>query len=350
MMDTDSTGDSQAALPPTYSFWHGTFIIHGSVLSRIMMDVLGFGVIALMTALLSRFVSRAYGIDLSIPSAPFQVAGAILGFLLVLRLNAGHDRWWEGRKLWGGIVNQSRNLAILGLAYGSNDHHWRVQFIKWVAAFPHTMRRFLRNESEVPELSRLLTNDDIERLMANAHMPNAVSKKIALLLNEVNGNPMSGFAFQEAERQRSLMIDHLGGCERILKTPLALSSAIQVRQFIFMFLIFLPFSLLNDVSEVSSQTSNSIHRIWLVPLFIMLLAYMLLALDRIGMELQNPFDVRRIDFLPLDEICIAIEKDLLELLHDDDLHHYVAPAVADVELPPDASAHSRSNNLATDIS
>ena len=164
---------------------------------------------------------------------------------------------------------------------------------------------------------------------------------------------MDGFAFLEAERQRGILIDHLGGCERILKTPLARASAIQVRQFIFLFLITLPFALLQDFEGTlfgAVLGLDEAHRVWLIPVFVMLLAYMLLALDRIGMELQNPFDTQRLDFLPLDSICMTIEKNLLELLHDDDLHNYVAPAVKDVQLPPDASLGIAEEDHTADIS
>jgi hypothetical protein len=70
-----------------------------------------------------------------------------------------------------------------------------------------------------------------------------------------------------------------------------------------------------------------------------------IALDRIGMELQNPFDTQRIDFLPLDEIFVTIEKDLLEMLHDDGLHDYAAPTVADVELAHDATTDTSTDKL-----
>ncbi len=339
--------------PLAYSYWLGTFVVRGSVAPRIILDVIGFGALAVATVFLSQFASKHFEISLSIPSGPFEVAGAVLGLLLVLRLNAGYERWWEARKLWGGIVNQSRNLAIAGLAYGPMDQQWREQFIKWVAAFPHVTRRSLRNERQVPELVRLLSEGQITWLLENSHLPDAVSRRIASLLSEGRAAGMNGFAFQEAEKHRALLIDHLGGCERILKTPLARSGAIQVRQFIFILLAALPFTLLHDFEGTVIGTllgSNESNRVWLVPLFIMLLAYMLLAMDRIGMELQNPFDVRRVDYLPLDGICKTIEQNLLELLHDDDFADYSAPTVDEVELPPDAVMQISDDELPADIS
>ncbi len=342
--------------PLAYSYWLGTFVIRGSVLPRILVDVLGFGVLAAGTVLVSRYLAKNHSINLTMPSGPFEAAGAVLGLLLVLRLNAGYDRWWEARKLWGGIVNESRNLAIAGLAYGPKDSSWQAEFIKWVAAWPHVTRRSLRSERNVPELQRLLTGPQIDWLLTNEHLPDAVSRQIAGLLAAARGrkrNPMDGFGFYQAERQRGLLIDYLGGCERILKTPLARSGAIQVRQFIFIFLAALPLSLLKDFEGTVLGTvfgTDGHWRVWLVPVFIMLLAFMLLALDRIGMELQNPFDQRRVDFLPLDNICTTIERNVLELLHHEELEAGAAPAPGDVVMPPDASTHISEEPLAADIS
>lgn len=161
---------------------------------------------------------------------------------------------------------------------------------------------------------------------------------------------MDGFAFQEAEKQRALLIDYVGGCERILKTPLARSGAIQVRQFIFLLLASLPFTLLNDLKGTLYGSLVGSGSVWLVSVFIMVLAYMLLALDRIGMELQNPFDTRRVDFLPLDGICTTIEQNLLALLQDDELHEYSAPQPEQVELPPDASKQISEGDPTANIS
>ncbi|MDG1897421.1 MAG: bestrophin family ion channel, partial [Fuerstiella sp.] len=108
------------------------------------------------------------------------------------------------------------------------------------------------------------------------------------------------------------------------------SSGIQVKRFIFMFLISLPFALLRQfqyeefaTTVVGMQFSTSI---FLVPIFVMLVSYPLLSLDRIGMELQNPFDPRRLDDLPLDRICETIERNLVEILGVETLDHEEADA------------------------
>jgi len=103
------------------------------------------------------------------------------------------------------------------------------------------------------------------------------------------------------EGQRILLVDHLGGCERILKTPMPLVYAIKARRFILTFLVLLPFSLIDNLGFSA--------------VFIFLLvAYPLLSLDRIGIELQNPFDTKSLSHLPLHTICDSIKLHCLALL------------------------------------
>src|SRR5262249_39832834 len=98
--------------------WSEALMINGSALPLIVPRALLIGLFAL--------VVTAIDLDARLPNlgieiTPFEWAGGVLSLLLVLRTNAGYDRWWEGRRLWGGIVNQSRNLAIAPLSYRPDD-------------------------------------------------------------------------------------------------------------------------------------------------------------------------------------------------------------------------------------
>jgi putative membrane protein len=209
----------------------------------------------------------------------------------------------------------------------------------WTAAFPHVIRRSLRDERELPEVSRLLGPADASRIAKAEHMPGVVSGELSRMLHHAADHGMSQMAFFQAEQQRSQLIDNLGACERIRNTPLARSSAIQVRRFILMFLVSLPFALLGqfDYELFTGATIFGVvlnARLLLVPLFVMMMAYPLLSLDRIGMELQNPFDTRRLDHLPLDDLCRTIERNLMELLRADTVAGKLAPELQSTDLPP----------------
>ena len=102
---------------------------------------------------------------------------------------------------------------------------------------------------------------------------------------------METFAFIQVDRERALLIDHIGACERILKTPLPRIYSIKIRRFVLLFLLTLPLALLHRFDAG-----------WFIPLITMLVAYPLLSLDQIGIELENPFSTSNLSHLPLDDI------------------------------------------------
>ncbi|HEV3343851.1 MAG TPA: bestrophin family ion channel [Pirellulales bacterium] len=281
-----------------FDFWRDLLRFTGTAGRLVWGRVLVFGALAWLIWLVESATDTSIAIDLT----PYEVAGVALGVLLVLRTNAGYDRWWEARKLWGGMVNQSRDLVVVSLANGPRDRHWQEETVRWTIAFAHAARRSLRGQRELPELIALLGADEAARVGAAHHMPSYVSGRVAALLaGALSDQQIPGFAFQQADRDRSLLLDHIGGCERIRKTPLPLAYAVKIRQFIVVFLLALPFGLIARIG-------------WLTPLVTILVAYPILALDEIGAELQQPFSTASLNHLPLDEICATIEGDLLAQL------------------------------------
>lgn len=112
---------------------------------------------------------------------------------------------------------------------------------------------------------------------------------------------MDRIAFLAVDRERAQLIDHIGGCERILKTPLPLIHTIKLRRFIVLYLVWLPLAAVGELW-------------WLPGLVTALVAYPLLGIDQIAVELENPFSSRNLSHLPLNDICETIERNLLALL------------------------------------
>ena len=287
----------------TYSsyraFWGDALRLDGAVTMLVIRPVLVFTVWAFALSVIHK-VNWMPNLDLGV--APFEAAGAALGVFLALRVNGSYDRWWEGRKLWGGIVNQSRSLAISALTYGPEEDAWRDRISRRIAAFGHVSRRSLRNEREMPEVATLLGHKEMTMLATSDHMPSTL---IRLIANDLRVG-LEGFFFLQADGQRIQLIDHLGGCERILKSPMPLAYVIQVRRYVFLFLASLPFALFGKV--------RADLILWLPALATGLAAYAFLALDKIASELQYPFDRRRVSSLPLDEISAGIERNVMSLL------------------------------------
>lgn len=282
-------------------FWSEVFTLHNSVTPEIKGRLAVFGAFATVVWVIGANTSF-------IPTsgvAPYELIGVVLALLLVLRTNSGYDRWYEGRKLWGGIVNQSRNLAQIALAYGPHDAEWRSSMIRWTAAFSHACRHSLRGEFNLDDMRQLLGDRETEELVAAQHMPMYVAGRLARLLRQaLDSERLDRFAFLQAEQQRDQLIDHIGACERILKTPLAKAFSVKIRRFLFLYLVALPFGIFDKAGVMT-------------PLIVMIVAYPLLSLDQIGVELQNPFSTKRLSHLPLEDICATIQENLLASLEDE---------------------------------
>lgn len=289
-------------------FWSEVFRLNGSVTPLVITRVMFFTALAFIVW----GVARWSGIHTGLEVAPYEIIGVVLALLLVLRTNAGYDRWYEARKLWGGIVNQSRNLGTIGAIYGPKDPVWQDQFSRWTAAFAHACRHSLRDERDMTDLRELLGDEQATKLSKASHLPMYVAGRLAAMLRQaVDSGTMDRFAFMQAEHERASLIDHVGACERIIRTPLARVFSIKIRRFLFLYLLALPIAIVDKTGV-------------LTPLIVMVVAYPLLSLDQIGIELQSPFSQERLSHLPIDEIAANIEKNVRGFHLDPDLEQPIA--------------------------
>lgn len=285
------------------NFLCGALAWHGSVTPRILLGVFVMGLYTLAVSMIDINYYKLPRFEIT----PFEYTGAVLGLVLVFRTNAGHERWWEARKLWGAIVNQSRNLLLMTWNYGPDNKLWREEMTKWIVVFSFASKESLRLKKDFDDLTDILNNSEIEELQNAQHVPIFVAGKIASLLQQARTEySLDTFVFIQFEKQRALLIDNIGACERILKTPMPLVYAIKTRRFILIYLLLLPFSLI-DLSNLMSV------------IIAMIVAYPLLSIDKIGLELQNPFAQKNLSHLPLETICQGIKnngKDILAIYNN----------------------------------
>lgn len=281
------------------SFLQNALTIKGSITPKVIIKVILMILYASLISLLNnRFPS------LVLPIGPFEYGGLIMGLILVFRVNAGYDRWWEGRKLWGNVVNDCRNLAIILNKYVATEQtkEWKTKLCHYLIIFPYLMKDHLRNKKDNLFLKQYIDEKDYF-VIEQANTPSiAVNNLIAKELNYAHMHSLlDSFAFIRAEETRSRLVDALGGCERILKTPMPFVMAVKSRRFILCFLLMLPLGLIK------------ISNLFISPVISGLVAYALLALDQIGVELQNPFSDKNLSHLPLDKICNTIRQDVLSI-------------------------------------
>ncbi len=286
------------------NFLKSALAINGSVTPKVLKKVLVATLYATFISLLS--LVHAW---VSVSVSPFEYAGLVMGLVLVFRVNAGYDRWWEARKIWGNVVNSSRNLAIIVMTYTQkNKSDIAKKIVSYTAAMPYLMKNCLRRSDDISEIQHLLEAQIYEELQHAKHKPNFISTKIASLLSElVDEKALGEFSFLQAESCREIVVDCQGASERILKTPMPFVMAVKSRRFILLFLLMLPFALVD-------------YSIYLNPLITALVSYALFSLDQIGVELQNPFSREKLSHLPLNDICKTIEKNLSEISQHENLN------------------------------
>lgn len=279
------------------NFYKSALAITGSITPKVYRNVI---IMIIYSSIISHL--NHYFPSIALPVGPFEYAGLVMGLILVFRVNNGYDRWWEGRKIWGNIVNNSRNLAIIVMNYvPSKELAWKLKVTNYIAALPYLIKNSLRDCDFLDEIQTLIPNKTIEKLACVQHKSNFLFTEIAKELNfaRENGN-LDDFAFMQAEQTRAALVDCQGACERILNTPMPYVMAVKSRRFILLFLMALPFALV-DLSTIINFLISG------------LVAYTLLSLDQIGLELQNPFSEERLSHLPLGRICVGIRRDILEM-------------------------------------
>ena len=255
------------------SFLKSALTLRGSVTPKVLTKVAVTVIYTLVVSYLCQLYPR-----IILPIGPFEYGGFLMGLIMVFRINAGYDRWWEARKLWGSVVNQSRNLALIVLNYTEKDaKSWPLAFIQMLAAMPYLMKKQLRADKNLDELKPLLNPDQLRQIQAAEHYPNCLASMMSASLAEARTqHGLDSFAFLQAQQQFERIIDAQGACERILYTPMPFVMAVKSRLFILFFLIMLPFALENLSLGIS-------------PLITGLVAFALFSLDKISVELQNPF-------------------------------------------------------------
>jgi ion channel-forming bestrophin family protein len=270
------------------------------VLQRLVRDTMLTG---LYTIILSAIIIR---LDLEghrAISGTFSLLGVILSIVLVFRTNSAYERWWEGRKLWGALVNHSRNLAIqLDVLLPTEDHALRTSFAQLIAAFALALSGHLRGKADPSTLVGMETDRDCEPSVSPpAHVPAHIARVISRRIGELrNSGSIDGFDLRATMPHTQAFLDVAGGCERIRKTPIPFSYSVFIKLFILAYAAILPVGLVPEYGYFA------------VPL-VMLIVFALLGLELMAGEIEDPFGLDCND-LPTVAIAELIRDDTIELL------------------------------------
>lgn len=235
------------------------------------------------------------------------VMHALLGFaismLLVFRTNTAYDRWWEGRKLWGSLVNNSRNLAMkLNVLLPEKELQQRSFFRKIIPAYAFALHHHLRKEQTRVELF-----EDEEHRAAfqkidhTKHVPNQTALLMYQHIQQLyRDGTISGeqLLFLNAELQS--FTDICGACERIKNTPIPFSYSVFIKKFIFFYIMTLPFGYVFQLG------------FYVVPV-VAFVFYVLASLELIAEEIEDPFGGDEND-VPTQALAQNIQRHIAEIL------------------------------------
>lgn len=273
--------------------------LRGSVIPAVLFRTLvcgGFG----------GFVSVLYYFKLpvSMPALASLIPNIVLGLMLVFRTNTAYERFWEGRKLWGGLINTTRNLTrqiwVNVLEKDTGDRQQKTDVLHLVVAFSIATKLSLRREPINLELQDLLPPQQYFKLKEMNNPPLEIAFWISdYLQSQYQRHCLNAYQLNAMQELVNLMVDILGGCERILKTPIPLAYAIHLKQLLLIYCLTLPFQLVGDLG------------FW-TGLIVILISFTLFGIEEIGIEIENPFG-RDANDLPLDDICKTMLRNVEDL-------------------------------------
>jgi putative membrane protein len=270
---------------------------------------------------------------LDIPWTPVATLGTAVAFYIGFKNNGSYDRFWEGRQLWGSIVNLSRMWSIRIFDYvmpppnevipapDEIQHlHRRLLYrhLAWVNALRLHLRRQTAElwDTDVAPFLDPAESADICRL---SNPPSHLLRRQSEELRELH---QRGLLTQL--RQISLLetiqdlLNAQGGCERIKSTPFPRQYAFFSFLFVWLFAAVLPLGLVEEFDRMGP------HHIWMMVPVAVLLSWVFNTIEVVGHISENPFD-NQINDVPITSICRTIEIDLRELMGDTKLPPKLEP-------------------------
>jgi putative membrane protein len=245
-------------------------------------------------------------LTVNLSTVPFSLIGIALAVFLGFRNSASYDRYWEGRKLWGQMLNETRSLVrqALTLPCSGDETATRErarELMSLLAALPHALRHQLRNTDPRADLEPRLPPALFARVMASRYRPATLMLCASeWVRRETREGRLDGYAVLAFEHNLNGISDVIGGCERIVSTPLPFAYTVMIHRTVYFFCAMLPFGLVDSIGG-------------LTPIFAVFVAYAFMAHEAIASQLEDPFGTEDND-LALNLMSAGIEVALHDLM------------------------------------
>jgi len=275
------------------------FDVYSRYVIKSLLPLIGF--VTTFTTLVCFLILDVFELNFEGTLALHSVLGTVLGLFLVLRTNTAYDRWWEGRKLWGRLVNDTRNLALKINAFLPKEEKGHRDFYrKMVPNIVVAMKEHLRDSILVGEMD--LSDEQYKDIIVKSkHRPNIINKilyeRSAELRRKGIISPEELFLI---DKELKGFTDIVGACERIKSTPIPFSYSMFIKKFLLIYAITLPIGFVTVIGY------------WTIPLTL-LAFYFLVSIELISEEIEDPFG-NDLNDLPLNELTVKIRRNINEIM------------------------------------
>ncbi len=280
-------------------WWKLIFAFHRSDSFRVLLP--GIIGVAVYTAGIAYLENQVFHVTFKNTTVVHSLIGFVLSMLLIFRTNTAYDRWWEGRRLWGSMVNNSRNLALKLHAFlPAEAAGQRTVLRDLIINFVHAAKDHLRAGVDTQKLLPAGRYDAAYYAQA-AHVPNQILKALFTEINRLyTGNTITGDQLILLNGEMQSFADNLGACERIKRTPIPYAYSLFLKKIIFIYVFTMPIGFVLD------------YGFWAVPV-VSFVFYAFASIEVIAEEIEDPFGLEAND-LPTDAICETIRTNLHEIL------------------------------------
>ncbi|MEZ4318958.1 MAG: bestrophin family ion channel [Myxococcota bacterium] len=288
---------------PTRSFPGTIFLFRGSAISGVWPYLLFLAVYAATIT----WLYPVDGFESSLTLAPFTLIGLALSIFLGFRNNACYDRWWEARKLWGALINQTRSFARQSCTLLAAEHAVQREFVMHTIAFTHALRLHLRQQIDrLDELKAFLPDAEVEVLKQQRNVPNAILHTMGERVRDMwKAGHIDTLHVPIFEGSLETFSNIQGGCERIKNTPVPIAYTMLTHRIVGVYCLALPFGVIDTVGVFT-------------PVVVVLVSFAFLGLDGVGSQIEDPFEEDPND-LPLLALSRTIEIDLKQRIGEAEL-------------------------------
>lgn len=274
------------------------FVWHGSVLPALLprlslLFIFSLGVVY--------FHGIIFNFKIPLNPAPFTLFGFVLALFLGFRNNASYERFWEGRKLWGGLLNTARSLTRQAMTLETIKNKERTaEFIGLLTSFIYALKHQLRNTDPIMDIRSRISEESLSQVLAAKYKPAIIIKLMGEWVEKGRKEQYIDSILQaRIDENLDRLSDILGGCERIVSTPIPYSYRVLLHRTVYIYCSMLPFGLVDSLG-------------WFMPIIVVFIAYTFVAFEAIADEIEEPFGTEAND-LALNSMCQMIDDTIHEM-------------------------------------